>query len=215
MPTATGPLQIARKLEQLGADYLAVSSLDEARELRHGGIHHAHSDSGAHAAGDGAAAHLHYGITQAVSARAKAEEYSAEAVRCGGTLKVHIKVDTGMSRLGFLVRGEHFDGGVDAIAAACRPAGAGCGGDFHPLRRLGYGRDRTARPTPGSSSAYLPGCWTALAARGCTFRIRHCANSGALTRYPEMYLDMVRPGIAALRRGGRRGAAGAAAGDDG
>ncbi len=35
-----------------------------------------------------------------------------------------------------------------------------------------------------------------LAAKGRTFRIRHCANSGALTRYPEMYLDMVRPGIA-------------------
>ena len=33
-----GAVQISRKLEQLGADYLAVSSLDEARELRHGGI---------------------------------------------------------------------------------------------------------------------------------------------------------------------------------
>ena len=36
----------------------------------------------------------------------------------------------------------------------------------------------------------------ALEARGQTFAIRHCANSGALARYPEMYLDMVRPGIA-------------------
>ena len=33
-------------------------------------------------------------------------------------------------------------------------------------------------------------------ALGHTFAIRHCANSGALARYPEMYLDMVRPGIA-------------------
>ena len=33
-----GAVQVARKLEQLGADYLAVSSLDEGRELRHGGI---------------------------------------------------------------------------------------------------------------------------------------------------------------------------------
>ena len=30
-----GAVQVARKLEQLGADYLAVSSLDEGRELRH------------------------------------------------------------------------------------------------------------------------------------------------------------------------------------
>ena len=36
----------------------------------------------------------------------------------------------------------------------------------------------------------------ALAAKGRIFAIRHCANSGALARYPEMYLDMVRPGIA-------------------
>ena len=33
-----GAIQVAEHLEQLGADYLAVSSLDEARELRHGGI---------------------------------------------------------------------------------------------------------------------------------------------------------------------------------
>ena len=33
-----GAIQISRKLEQLGADYLAVSSLDEAEELRRGGI---------------------------------------------------------------------------------------------------------------------------------------------------------------------------------
>lgn len=41
----------------------------------------------------------------------------------------------------------------------------------------------------------------ALAAKGRTFRIRHCTNSGALTRYPEMYLDMVRPGIALYGEG--------------
>ena len=48
----------------------------------------------------------------------------------------------------------------------------------------------------GSSSASLPMCWTHWPPRAAPSRIRHCANSGALTRYPEMYLDMVRPGIA-------------------
>lgn len=42
-------------------------------------------------------------ITQAVTCRAKALEYSEEAVKCGGTLKIHIKVDTGMSRLDICV----------------------------------------------------------------------------------------------------------------
>ena len=44
----------------------------------------------------------------------------------------------------------------------------------------------------------------ALAERERTFAIRHCANSGALARYPEMYLDMVRPGIALYGAGADR-----------
>ena len=44
----------------------------------------------------------------------------------------------------------------------------------------------------------------ALARRGRTFEIRHCTNSGALARYPEMYLDMVRPGIALYGAGADR-----------
>ena len=62
---------------------------------------------------------LRYHITQAVTCEAKALEYSDEAVRCGGTLKIHIKVDTGMSRLGFLCGGDHFETGVAGICAAC------------------------------------------------------------------------------------------------
>ncbi len=114
-----GSVQIARKLETLGTDYLAVSSLDEARELRHGGISAPILILG-HTPPAMVPQLIQYHITQAVSAQVKAEEYSAAAAACGGTLKVHIKVDTGMSRLGFLVRGEHFDGGVEAIARSCR-----------------------------------------------------------------------------------------------
>ncbi|MBR3640814.1 MAG: alanine racemase, partial [Oscillibacter sp.] len=114
-----GAVQVASRLEKLGADYLAVSSLDEARELRRGNIKMPILILG-HTPPEMVAELIRYDITQAVSALAKAEEYSAAAVQCGGTLRVHIKVDTGMSRLGFLVKGDHFTGGVDAIAAACR-----------------------------------------------------------------------------------------------
>ena len=96
-----GSVQVSRVLEELGADYLAVSSLDEARELRHGGITMPILILG-HTPPEMVPQLIAYNITQAVSAKAKAEEYSAEAVRCGGTLRVHIKVETGMSRLGFL-----------------------------------------------------------------------------------------------------------------
>ena len=189
-----GAVQVARKLEQLGADYLAVSSLDEGRELRHGGITMPILILG-HTPPEMVSQLIEYNITQAVSAKAKAEAYSAEAVKCGGTLRVHIKVDTGMSRLGFLVRGEHFETGVEAIAESCALPGLDPEGIFtHFAFSDMDGADYEAytREQFGVFTHVLD----ALAAKGRTFRIRHCANSGALTRYPEMYLDMVRPGIA-------------------
>ena len=189
-----GAIQVSRKLEALGADYLAVSSLDEAEELRRGGIRAPILILG-HTPPAMVPQLIRYRITQAVSAKAKAEEYSAAAVRCGGTLKVHIKVDTGMSRLGFLVRGDHFGTGVEAIADSCALPGLEAEGIFTHFAV-------SDEDDPGSE-AYTREQFNvftrvldALAARGRTFAIRHCANSGALARYPEMYLDMVRPGIA-------------------
>ena len=189
-----GAIQIARKLEQLGADYLAVSSLDEAKELRHGGIQAPILILG-HTPPAMVPQLIEYRITQAVSALAKAREYSAAAAACGGTLKVHIKVDTGMSRLGFLVRGGHFDTGVDSIAAACALPGLEAEGIFTHFAVSDEDDDDSEAYTREQFAVFTR-VLDALAERGRTFAIRHCANSGALARYPEMYLDMVRPGIA-------------------
>ena len=189
-----GAVQVSRTLQTLGADYLAVSSLDEAMELRAGGIYMPILILG-HTPPERVEELLRYHITQAVTCEAKALEYSTEAVRCGGTLKVHIKVDTGMSRLGFLVRGEHFETGVAAIADSCALPGLEAEGifthfssaDMDDAESVAYTKDQFAVFT-----AVLQ----ALEESGCRFAIRHCANSGALARYPETYLDMVRPGIA-------------------
>ena len=189
-----GAIQIARKLEQLGADYLAVSSLDEAKELRHGGIQAPILILG-HTPPAMVPQLIEYRITQAVSALAKAREYSAAAAACGGTLKVHIKVDTGMSRLGFLVQGGHFDTGVESIAAACALPGLEAEGIFTHFA-VSDEDDADSEAYTRAQFDVFTRVLDALAARGRTFAIRHCANSGALARYPEMYLDMVRPGIA-------------------
>lgn len=189
-----GAIQVAAQLEELGADYLAVSSLDEARELRHGGIDAPILILG-HTPPEMVPELIRYHITQAVSARAKAEEYNAAASACGGRLKVHIKVDTGMSRLGFLVRDEHFDGGVEAIAASCALPGLEAEGIFTHFA-VSDEDDTDSEAYTREQFALFLRVVNALAERGRTFPIRHCANSGALARYPEMYLDMVRPGIA-------------------
>jgi len=189
-----GAIQIARKLEALGADYLAVSSLDEARELRCGGIRMPVLILG-HTPPEMVAQLIEYEITQTVSAKAKAEEYSAAAVACGGTLKVHIKVDTGMSRLGFLVRDSHFEGGVEAIAQSCGLPHLEAEGIFTHFSVSDENGAESEAYTREQFRVFMRVLDT-LAERGQTFAIRHCANSGALARYPEMYLDMVRPGIA-------------------
>ena len=124
-----GAVRVAQTLQELGADYLAVSSADEAMELRENGITMPVLILG-HTPKEEVPLLIEHHITQAVTCQAKALEYSQEAVRCGGTLKVHIKVDTGMSRLGFLTAGEHFGTGVEAICAACRLPGLEVEGIF-------------------------------------------------------------------------------------
>ena len=73
-----GAVQVSRVLEELGADYLAVSSLDEGRELRHGGITMPILILG-HTPPEMVSQLIEYNITQAVSAKAKAEAEKAAA----------------------------------------------------------------------------------------------------------------------------------------
>lgn len=193
MPTATGPYQVSRTLQTLGADYLAVSSIDEATELRCNGITMPILILG-HTPREQVGRLIDLHITQAVSCQAKALEYSEEAVRCGGELTVHIKVDTGMSRLGYLVSGRHFDTGTADICAACAlpVCGRRASSPICRVGRAGCGQPRLYGKTAG---AVPPVIDAVEAKRGQRFVIRHCANSGGVASYPETYMDMVRPGI--------------------
>lgn len=121
-----GSLQVATKLQELGADYLAVSSIDEALELRFNGITMPILILG-HTPKEQVDRLICFNITQAVTCEAKALEYSEEAVKYGGTLKVHIKVDTGMSRLGYLCEGGLFSARRERHRSCLQPSGPGCG----------------------------------------------------------------------------------------
>ena len=82
-----GSVQVSRLLQESGADYLAVSSIDEAVELRHNGITMPVLILG-HTPKEEVSELIKNNITQAVTCRAKALEYSEEAVKCGGILKL-------------------------------------------------------------------------------------------------------------------------------
>ena len=189
-----GAIQVSRTLEALGADYLAVSSIDEAMELRHNGIAMPILILG-HTPREQVKNLIDLHITQAVTCAAKAEEYSAEAVKCGGTLKVHIKVDTGMSRLGYLCDGDMFDTGVEGICHACRLPGLEAEGIFTHFAVADEPDADSRAYTLAQFDLFRRVIAAAEQRLGRPFAIRHCANSGGVAAYPETYLDMVRPGI--------------------
>lgn len=188
-----GAVQVSRLLQDAGADYLAVAGLDEAMELRSSGIYLPILILG-HTPAEFTATLIRNDITQAVTCLAKAEEYSREASRLGKSLRIHIKVDTGMSRLGFLCAGKHFDEGVENICYACSLPGLESEGIFtHFAVSDEPGADNESY-TREQFALFLR-VIEAVNARGHRFAIRHCANSGAVLHYPEMLLDMVRPGL--------------------
>ena len=180
-----GAVPVARKLEALGADYLAVACLDEAVELRRAGLGLPILILGTTPV-EYAPLLLEHHITQSVGDLETARALSAAGEAAGQRLKVHLKVDTGMSRLGFLWS----DGAEELRRAAVLP-GLDCEGIFTHFANADGDEDYTMT----QFTRFLD-LLDALAGEGITFAIRHCAASAAVLNYPCTHLDMVRPGIA-------------------
>ncbi len=188
-----GAVQVSRRLEAAGADYLAVSCLDEAAELRGAGIGLPILILG-HTPREYVRELIDLDLTQTVTCEAKAVEYSEECVKLGKTLRIHIKVDTGMSRLGFLCAGGYFEQGIGNIISACRQKNLEYEGIYTHFAVSDEPGEEAERFTRGQFELFCR-VIDALGKKGISFRLRHCANSGAVVNYPETALDMVRPGI--------------------
>ena len=189
-----GSVQVSRLLQNLGADYLAVSSIDEAIELRKNDITMPILILG-HTPREQVAELIKYNITQAVTCQAKAIEYSEEAVKAGGTLKIHIKVDTGMSRLGYLCDNDFFENGVEGICHGCSLPGLDAEGIFTHFAVSDEMGEENEAYTRHQFKLFTDVIDAVEKKLGHKFKIRHCANTGAVAKYPETWLDMVRPGL--------------------
>lgn len=180
-----GALPVAKRLEELGARYLAVACLDEAIGLREGGVTAPILILGG-TPGQFAPELLHYDITQTLFDLPTAQAYSQAAVAAGKSLKIHIKADTGMGRLGFVGKDR-----VAEILAACALPGLEAEGLFTHFSDA----DGSEEYTMAQFTDFLD-LRRALAAAGRAFQLNHCAASAAMLHYPCTHLDMVRPGIA-------------------
>ena len=189
-----GAIQASLLLQELGADYLAVSSMDEAEELRRGGITMPILILG-YTPADQVEKLIDLRITQAVTSLEAARAYSAEAVRLGGTLTIHIKVDSGMSRLGFQCAGTLFDSAVAAICDACCLPGLACEGIFTHFAVSDEESEESKVYTQEQFDRFCRCVAASEEKLGRPFALRHCASTGAVARWAGTYLDMVRPGL--------------------
>ncbi|WP_409968604.1 alanine racemase [Bengtsoniella intestinalis] len=190
-----GAVRIARKLEQLGADYLGVSNVEEAAELRHHGIGLPILLLG-YTPNEMTEDLIDLNVTQDVSTLTTAKAYSAAAVACGKTLKVHIKLDTGMGRMGFVCDETQFGTSVAEILQVLALPNLDCEGVFthfavsdEPTKEAS--RDYTAL----QFARFKTMIETVEAQSGHTFALHHCCNSGGVLYYPEYAWDLCRPGI--------------------
>lgn len=189
-----GAVRVAKHLERLGAGYLAVSNLDECEELRVNGITLPILMLGFTPA-DQAERILKNDMTQAVPNLAIAEAYSSAAIHAGGTMKVHIKLDTGMGRLGFQCDDAHFDASLRDILKILTLPGLDVEGVFTHFCVSDEAADECVEFTKIQHDRFLR-MIDAVETRGnFRFRLHHCCNAGGIASYPEWAWDMVRCGI--------------------
>lgn len=180
-----GAVPVARQLFNCGARYFAVSNIEEALQLRDGGI-----------SGDililgytpPELADVLYinDISQTVFSVSGAEKL-AQSSR-GRSIKVHIKVDTGMSRLGL-------NGTIEDIAAQaekiCAISGLRAEGIF---THFACADEETTDATDEQFRVYSA-VIKLLSERGIDFKYKHCCNSAGVIAYPQYLMNMCRPGI--------------------
>ncbi len=181
-----GVFETVRTLLENGADRLAVSMLDEAIQLRKSGVTVpililSYTDPGR------AEELIQYDITQTVFSMELAQSLSKAAVALSKSIKVHIKIDTGMTRVGFAP-------GYDAVkhvVEISRLPGIVVEGLFTHFSKA----DEWDKTYTNMQFERFTSICTELNRIGLFIPVKHVANSATAMSYPEMHLDMIRPGI--------------------
>ena len=194
-----GAPQVARVALENGADLLAVARMGEAVQLREAGVsapillfgHSLPAYVDTLASRD---------IRAALNSLEGARSISAEAVRRKTSVKAHIKIDTGMGRLGLLANeiviqkdaGEAFQRAINDVLAITALPGIEVEGIFTHFANADS-RDKGHATTQLSCFIKL---LEKLKKRSFRVKYRHAANSAAIIEMPGSHLDLVRPGIA-------------------
>lgn len=179
-----GIIQASWALRGAGADFFAVATPDEAIEMREGGITSpvlVLGTSPYSVAGE----YVRLGIRAAITDLMMARALSTEAVRQGRKAFVHIKIDSGLGRIGF-IPGYTLEAVEDIVSLpGIEAEGAFTHFALADTGDMTYTREQYSRFLKALEQ---------LSSKGIRFRMRHCCNSAATLETPEMALDAVRPG---------------------
>jgi alanine racemase len=183
-----GAVDVAIAALQAGAGALGVCSVDEALELRHSGID-APVLAWLHAPGEDLAAGIAAGVDLGIYSVDQLDTAAAAAYLVGQPARVHLKVDTGLTRGG--AYRSQWPGLVHAAATA---SDRGCVEVVAVWSHLAHADD-PGHPIIEKQVRYFDEAYQV--ARDAGLRpLRHLANSAATLTRPDLHYDMVRPGIA-------------------
>ncbi len=183
-----GMPELVKPLERYGADGFAVSNLAEALDLRAAGTSLPILILG-YTPAEYADILQKERICQCVYSLEYAQALSKTAT---APVQVHLKLDTGMGRLGFDCRSDALPGLEEAAAVLSLPN----------LLVDGVFTHFAVADEPGEQAFTQDQCRrfhaavAALEATGHTFAMKHCNNSAGILTLPHAHLDMVRAGIA-------------------
>lgn len=183
-----GAVALAKAMEAMGVDWLAVSCADEGIELRHSGITLPILVLGA-SADSQFEDMIRENITPTIFTlkAARALDRAADAFPEKKPVNIHIKLDTGMGRIGF----SDDEKSIQTILEIGRLPNLRIEGLFtHFACADMYGTERTNRQLER---------YEAMAERlkneGLDIPVKHCANSAGIMAYEGAYMNMVRAGI--------------------
>lgn len=181
-----GAVPIAKALSDMAVDCFGVAILEEGIELRKAGIDKPILVLGYTPKGQYQKL-VEYDITQTIFQYNTAKELSEEALRQGKTAKIHIKIDTGMSRIGF------FDDtdSIEEVKKIAELKGIEIEGIFSHFACA----DEEDKTSANRQLKKFLGFTEELEKEGIHIPIKHIANSAAIIDIPEARLDMVRSGI--------------------
>lgn len=185
-----GFLETTKTLLDNGADRLAVAVLQEGTQLRKSGVDVPILILGASAPED-AEDLIEFGITPTVFDYEFAKALSDTAKKRGTVTKVHIKLDTGMTRIGFVINDEDNTEIINTIIKISKLPYLEIEGIFS---HFSTSDEYDSAYTLMQFDRFM-GVVNALEEKGLKIPIRHICNSAGIMMYPQMHLDMVRPGV--------------------